>query len=457
MPNQRRKFEPRPLDEISIEWFRRALVLTWIWTLVIRLQDLTAHYSDDGVLPRALLASSDWKFSLNMYFGSNSGQLAIFAVSIAAALANALGWRRPWTALVMWLTGISIFSRNELVMNGADHYFSMLLLWNFLLSWPRARRAASLGYTFQIVMLYFFTGLAKSHFDAWTNGSAIRDILNLDILTRPWSQQLVAYEPLMKGMTWSTLAIEFSAAIALSAATLASGLGWRHFDLRTRRVTIVCLAMLHLGIMAMLKLYFIPIMSLVSLIPLWPSAHDSSVAPKRKASSESAPLWQTWAIVLLSCIFLASNMQGDPRGLFVLPKLYQAATAAFRLDQNWTFYAPPPTAGFDGWWVFDGLTENNEHVDAWTGRAGPVESSKPKELSNYYLNQHWTAYFINLTEPQNERFLSGLLAFLCRESSKVRANDNVQKITAERFYSIYDARPVSAYRVEHSCEVSGLY
>lgn len=454
MESRRHTFEPQPLADGSITWFRRALAFTWLWTLLVKIQDLDAHYTDAGVLPRALLESSVWKLSLNMLSGSATWQWCLFILAIVVSVANFFGVKPTWTSFVMWILGISVFSRNEIVMNGADHYFAMLLFWNWVLSWARVRSWSGAAYVLQIVMLYFFTGFAKIHFESWADGTAMRDILNLDILTRPWAQSLVTSDALMKGMTWLTLATEFLAAAGLLVSWFALSLNRTSWSARVRIVTLFALAGLHIGIVAMLKLYFIPITSLVALMPLWPARSRRAVSlPKRILMARA----QAVCIAVVSIIFLISNIQGDPRGLLTLPRGYAAATAALRLDQNWTFYAPPPTPGFDGWWVIRGETENGEIFDAWTGRAGPVDEAKPKVLSAYYVNQHWTAYFINLSDPQNDRYVAGLLDYLCREKSKVEVGGTAKKITAEKFYSIYDARPVSVNKFEHRCELSGLY
>lgn len=432
-------FKPVQIDRTSLRLFQVSISFTWIWTLIIKMTDLTAHYTDLGLMPRSLLDDSHWKFSLNMMSGSFYWQVTVFSIALGAAGCSMFNRKPVLSAIVMWLTCISILSRNELVLNGADHYFAMLLFWNIFLSWSPTREAGGIGYTFQIAMLYFFSALAKIHFEPWRDGTAVRDILSLDILTRPWSHGLASSQPLMNFITMASIGLEFLAPIGLIIGI---------FSIRIRALTLIFLFFMHAGIMSMLKLYFIPVESMVSLLPFIPA---SLWGRELRHTGEGSTSPSTVLIGLFCLIFLVWNIHSMPTHPISLPSIFSKPTAAFRLDQDWSFYAPPPTPGFNGWWVIEGLTKDGQRVDAWNGTLQEPIRTKPNVLSAYYPNQHWTAYFINSSDSKNFPMLAGLSRYLCEEWNANPEKPNLREIKIERYFSIYDKSPELQYSKQFSC------
>ncbi|MEK7358359.1 MAG: hypothetical protein AAB250_18075, partial [Bdellovibrionota bacterium] len=383
-----------------------------------------------GVLPLELATKDGWRLSLNLLSGADSFQAAVFVIAILATISFIVQLKPLTSSLVMWLTGVSILSRNELVLNGADHYFAMLLTWNALLAWSRSRGVA-IGYTWQIAVLYFSTGLAKSAFEPWRDGTAMRDILNLDILTRPWSQALAENPMLMASATYATIAIEFLAPFGLIAGTL-----WP----RIRSVTLISLAGLHVGIIALLKLYLIPVMSLVSLLPFIPSTWWTRSPRNTPTDRDSlSPAIAAACVCFVITSTVASNL---PSQRIPLPNWIKSAAIGVRLDQDWAFYAPPPTPGYDGWWGVDGTTVDGTHVDVWSKKTTSPSYEKPDPYSAFYPNQHWTAYFMNLAaRDEIGTYVQALGRYLCREWN-ASGNVALARIAIERRSTIDDRNPM---------------
>ena len=90
------------LDARSLAALRVGLAALVLLDLGLRSVDLVAHYTDAGVLPRALIPPGSWDFawSLHRLGGSASFEAALFALHAAAAGALLLGWRTFWASLL---------------------------------------------------------------------------------------------------------------------------------------------------------------------------------------------------------------------------------------------------------------------------------------------------------------------------------------------------------------------
>ncbi|MBX9767999.1 MAG: hypothetical protein K2X47_12070 [Bdellovibrionales bacterium] len=369
---------------------------------------------------------------------STSWQACIFIVALVASILLIFNIRPFVASLIVWITGISILNRNELVINGADHYVIMLSFWSMLLSTRRFKLASMAGYFGQLALLYLFTGLAKVHFDPWKDGSAMRDILSLDVLTRPHSQKLLTFETLLTASTWGTLAIELLAPVAILFAL---------FNLRTRLIILVILATMHLGIVILLNLYFIPVMSLVSLIPLIPE----TIWSKNPQAKESASVLSWTFVSFILLLFLSSNIKNLPSRPLTFPTWMDRAITSVRLDQDWSFYAPPPSPGYDAWWIIGGSTSDGRPAQPWTGEVGVPARAKPAVLSNHYPNQHWVSYFMNLGSTSNPKILDGLANFLCRRWNRTADHQPLETIVIERLSSIDDGAVHEEFSHQANC------
>lgn len=79
------------IDIRSLAIFRIGLALVILGDLFIRMQDLTAHYTDQGVMPRDMLIGAiidPWYISLHLMNGSWEFQALLFI--LAALFASAM-------------------------------------------------------------------------------------------------------------------------------------------------------------------------------------------------------------------------------------------------------------------------------------------------------------------------------------------------------------------------------
>jgi hypothetical protein len=161
----------------------------------------------------------------------------------------------------------------------------MFLPWGKCFSLDSARRntpvpkgaffgMASIAYTLQIFLFYFFSGMLKTG-AAWRiDGSAIYDTLQIDQLVTHFGHTLLAFPSLLIWLTFATVFIETWGALALLCP-------WYNGQIRT--AALLLFACLQLGINSSLHLGLFGIISIVvtlGLLPPW--FWEKCITPLRK-------------------------------------------------------------------------------------------------------------------------------------------------------------------------------
>ena len=121
MATFRKLFE---IDYRALGVFRIGVGLMLIVDLVGRAFDLTAFYTDMGVLPRAQLVAPVWvdgMFSFHTWGGGSVYEGFLFLLAFLLALLVVLGWRTRWVIFLSWIFLVSLHNRNVIILNGGDH------------------------------------------------------------------------------------------------------------------------------------------------------------------------------------------------------------------------------------------------------------------------------------------------------------------------------------------------
>jgi HTTM domain len=217
-------------DLRSLAAFRIALAVLVLLSLADRAADLSAHYSDEGVLPRPTLLTEvldPWQLSLNMMNGKPLFQALVFGVAALAALALLLGYRTRLATVITWVTVVSIALRNPLVSGSEAVLLSLLLFWAMFLplgahwSVNRALKVApprgvsmrflsmaTVGLFLQIAFMYWFTAILKSGREWRVDGTALYYALSYDQYAKPFGTYLLQFPELLEALTFATLVLE---------------------------------------------------------------------------------------------------------------------------------------------------------------------------------------------------------------------------------------------------------
>lgn len=271
------------VDLRTLALFRMGIGTMLLVDLVLRMRDLSAHYTDAGVFPRqaAIEYLSNWRISLYLANGSFDFQLLMFAIAGLAALLLALGWRTRLMTVLSWLLLMSLHNRNPLLLQGGDNLLLMMLFWGMFL--PLGARfsvdaaldsrtamrdnayfsVATIALLVQFMSVYFFSAFLKSGPEWLPLGSATFLALNTDVMVTwvgVWARQ---FPVLLQGLTYFVWFLELLGPLLIFSPL---------FFIPIRLTLMIFFMLMHLGFLGMLHVGLFPFISILSLSTFTPGA-----------------------------------------------------------------------------------------------------------------------------------------------------------------------------------------
>jgi len=441
------------IDLRSLALLRIGLGLLLLFDLGVRWPDLAAHYSDEGVLPRAAMEgyfdSRPGLLSLHMLFGTVPAQSALFAIAAAIAAAFALGYRSRLTGFLSLVLLCSLQARNPFVLSGGDSLLRMLLFWMLFLpggarfsidAW-RANQSGQqsavgeshfsvggAGLLLQMAFVYWFSAILKDH-PAWrSEGSALFMALSIDQFAKPFGHALLAWPGLLKGLTLATFWLEV-------LGPLAAFLSARHGRLRIA----VIAAFLGFHLLALnltLELGMFPWVCAVGWLAFLPTFFwDKFLPAALHRARRFSPLYSpgiasrpviapdinttgsrrlTNALATLALLFIiAWNVRSTDfdRHEKWFPRWVNPVAQLFRIEQYWSMFSPHPMRD-DGWIVVRGALANGRDIDLYTG--APLTWDKPADVAHTYPNQRWRKYCMSLRREKYRNYRGPFVRYLIR-------------------------------------------
>lgn len=170
------------LDLRALALLRVLLALALLLSLCGSLANASLLYSDQGIMPRAWVISSDslHRFSLLFMDGASTFVMVLLLLQAAFALMLLLGWRTRLASIASFILWVSLLNRNPLVITDGDSLMACLLFWLMFLpasarysvdaalapAWSAPENNyfswAALGLMLQIVSVYFFSALSAT-------------------------------------------------------------------------------------------------------------------------------------------------------------------------------------------------------------------------------------------------------------------------------------------------------
>lgn len=217
------------LDYRSLAALRIFVGLTIFLDLIQRSHSITAHYTDNGVLPRMDLfrlwnESAFWSvYHIN---GTPLFVAILFIIAGVFALMMMLGYRTRLATAVSFFLLISLHSRNPLVLQGGDVALRVVLF--FMMFLPLGSRFSldnilgnekskkeseyfsiySFAYVIQFLLIWVFTGFLKTG-DPWVHSfTAVSMALSLNSFTTNIGNWLRTMPEMLRYITMGTLLIE---------------------------------------------------------------------------------------------------------------------------------------------------------------------------------------------------------------------------------------------------------
>ena len=432
------------IDLRSLALFRITIGSLVLMDLSIRSRDLTAHYTDSGIMPRSLLASSFGAAvdtSLYMINGTETAAILLFLATAMAALAVILGLHTRIATFLVWVLLISLHNRNTLIEHGADVILRMMFFWSVFLplgskwSLDAMRRSAtskhdsikhgsiysfaSAALLLQIVFIYWFTAVLKSGEQWHSQGNAVYMVLSANQYTSEiggffvtWLRQHQSIVPFLTRASFNT---ELIAATLLLVPLFSGSL---------RNMAIFLIAGLHLGIALYLDLGMFPWVDLATLIPFIPSSFwqmfskskgDDDILVVKNSSRHL--IWNSLAQLIVVCSFTAvtfGNLTTVPQLNLTAPSWFTDTLRLFRLDQRWAMFAPDPI-DFGGWFVMSGKLADGRQIDPFRLRGTEAPSwDKPRLVSSTYRNERWRLILTAMSIADFQSYRDVFMSYICR-------------------------------------------
>ncbi len=433
------------IDPRSLALFRVALALVLLGDLYLRIANMGAFYTDQGVLPRGaqveLFGHLPALISFHMMNGTWSIMAILLAIEVIAALALLLGYRTGLATFVSWLMLVSLHNRNPMVLQGGDALMRLLLFWSLFLPlgarasfdrWlaPNARgekypnapylSMGTFGVLLQVCFVYWFTWALKTDASWRVDGSAVGYALSIDQMNRPLGRWLLNYPDAMRFLTFVTLQLErFGPLIALVPF-------WR-----PRLLMVLVFTGFHwtLGLTLTLGIFtWIAPAAWLLFVPSgawdWLAAQplaqryrprlqrlrDRVVSLGRRVHLRApAPRLATWRVGLAremgAAFFLFYIFAWNFRALDFnryqpyFPANYNWVGDTLRLDQVWAMFAPFPLKQ-DGWMMLPARLADGSKVDLLTGGKAVIWT-QPVNLSRTFRDSQWQKYLLNLWSLEN--------------------------------------------------------
>lgn len=359
---------PISLDPRSLAAMRVGTGAAVMVDLAVRLVNLRAHYTDHGVLPRAVLASFDpcSRVSLLALHGSTTWAAIVFTIGFICAAAVIVGLRTRAFTIATWVVVASIQNRNPLVVDHRDHILACALVWGAVLPWDAAwswsarKRTTSLrattglpaiGYLAQVSALYLFAALHKSG-PAWRSSyTAVELALSVEYWANPAASWLLQHPTAMKVLTFTTFWFEASVPLLLFAPR------WRT---ACRSVAVGGIILMQVAFGAFLWLGTFPLFSSVLVLGALPGELWTSLLKVSSSPVQSPRLERIAAFVLLLLIGVLNLLSLGKDGPGSVASAPLKLAGILCITQDWNMFSPEPSRT-DGWFVVAAQEDGTLH------------------------------------------------------------------------------------------------
>jgi hypothetical protein len=447
------------VDRRALAAFRIALGAVLLVDLGLRTRNLTAFYTDGGVLPRSALAEAyplAARLSLHALSGGTPLVTLLFLVAGVAAVALAVGHRTRLATVVSLILLVSLQSRNPFVLNAGDKLLAHLLAAGLFCplgarwSVDAARASAPVEEAVRtarkdrfagpasalllavVVLVYVANAVVKLRGTAWTGGDAVGQVFRLTYLHGPLGGQFPEAPALLAAATYAWLALLVASPLLVGATG------------RVRAALAGSLLAAHCSMALTLQLGVFPLVSAAALLPFVPpfvwDRVEGVVGPARarlRRSAESIPggphvlsparraVLERGAAVV-AAVLLASLLAWNAMALGLVDAPEPVAATADPTEYGWDMFAPNPSS-IDARFLATATTADGDRIDALYG--DPVATDRPPSDARAYPTARWRKYLTLLADDEAPARVDPLLAHLCDRSAGFD-DDEVASVTA---------------------------
>ncbi|MFA9515972.1 HTTM domain-containing protein [Halopenitus sp. H-Gu1] len=471
------------IDPRGLAAFRIGLGTVILIDLLMRSRDLTALYTESGVLSREALASAYpplATYSLHVHaeaLAGTAGVAFLFVLAAIAAFALLIGYRTRIAVAVSLALALSLQARNPFVLNSGD-----LLLWQLLAlslflpvgsRWSidstrtggraddrtgvdvadgddpeRVASLATVTLLVHVTLVYVSNAIFKFRGDHWAAGDGAAIAFSMDqftVLAGPWIAQS---PPVLTAINYLWLGL----LVVSPLLVLAAG--------RLRTALAAGIAGGHLGMTVTMAIAIFPLVSFVSLLVFFgPGMWDrvettvTRILPLRRSvsgghseqpvdhseqsvghfeqpvdRSGSNPsrsmairVLRAVPIVLIACLLVGSLAWNVAALGYVDLGGNGGIDPA---DHGWEMFAPDPS-GVDRWFVINAESASGERFDGF-GRSS-VTTDPPPDVAETHPTARWRKYLIAISVEDDPAVSRSTAAHFC---------DRVEERTGEPIESV---------------------
>lgn len=478
------------VDVRSLALFRIVVGIVILVDLATRAPYIETFYTDEGSFSTEICESAmpGGFWSIHLLSGSELYQQILFAIAAVAAVFLIFGCFTRTATIVTWLLLISLHVRNPLLLNSGDTLLRTMLFWSLFLplgkvwsidAWRRTRRmlstdesqstsvkwwvsGASAGLILQLLVMYWFTGIAKLNTE-WLNGESLEYVLRMDMFIRPFGKWMLEFPSLLNFLSRATLWLE------LIGPTLLL-LPWKNRYLRI--AMILAFFGLHIGIVMSISVGLFSVISMTCWLPLIPSmVWDSRIAktigsllfgsgksldetePKTHYGSYPLTAFSVFTLLFIFAWNIQNLEQLEKSEMAVVRNSYEAVNrvmmtpwdgseldirnpyclAAYgrvtMLAQEYEMFGPVPRRNH--WFVYKARLEDGSSINVLDGRAATDE--RPLQMMHTLPDHRWRKLHRNLMIKAFEPYREPLADYFCRKWNREHGPE--QQITRLEFIS----------------------
>ena len=416
------------VDTRALAGFRVVVAVCLLVDLSMRARDVTAFYTDAGVLPRDVLSElfpSLSRLSIHTVSGGVAAQVVLLSVSAAVACALLVGFRSRTAAFVAFVLHLSLYARNPFVLNGGDSMLLVLLLlapflplgarWSFdavgngdETAPDTVLRAPGVAALLFLVVIYGSNAVLRYRGEAWMSGTAVRRVFELETVTVLVGPYLAELPAVLGAVNWLWVGmLTISPLLVFLVGWLRAALAGAFIVAHVAMAATLRLGVFPLVVIAVLVLFLPPVFwdRVESVVP---SGVGSAVPSRAVASSRAGPVpfgirservGAFVAIVLIATVVL---WQGAALG-------YVEVGVAGGPDPDeyaWKMYSPTPQKTY-GWYVPSVELSSGERIDGFRDTSvdenGSVFRDTPPDAVEAYPSTLWYRYLTDLDDGSEKR------------------------------------------------------
>jgi hypothetical protein len=438
------------VDSRSLWMFRVALGLLMLLDIGLRVSDLGAFYTDEGLITRpwAMNAGGAWGFSLLYLNGSAPFVGAFFLFYAASALGFLIGYRTRLCNLLCLICYVSVFSRCLWIHQASDTLLCQLLFLSLGLPWKRTIGAfrqpirlvcpATVGYLIFVSALFFFPGLFKFNQNLWIAGKGVEVAAISDFYGRGLGAWLTQHPRVSWFLNQHAIFVELVLPLFLYLP-----------NERVRTLVLNVIATTFIGFGVFLRIGWFPLVVIIALIPLIPGWVWTRVLGGGKAGATIFPSRSGWGALRYAPLFyticIVLYQSNAVTGQVRFPRDVGNRLREIHLAEPWYMFSSASHS--DGWFEVEGDTKTGTRIDLLP--AGERVGGRPVVPSRAFKNQRWLKFLENV---RADRGLATTYAnWLCRQPTA----EGLQKVVIRFHPKAFVSNPVSDYRnVELLAEVA---